>query len=105
MGEDASDEPDPEDVGLAETWRELARLPLTKPDSSQRAGLNSLVAMVKLVLNQLVENGMVQTYKTAVQDEYVSMPRYRVQIRELVANELFKRCVAVLPGFLGEQSH
>ena len=105
LEEDVSDDPDPEDAGLAETWRELARYPLTKPDSSNRAGFGSLVAMVKLVLNQLVESGMVQLYKTTEQDNYVSMPRYRVQIRELAATELFKRCVAVLPGFLSEKSH
>ena len=27
-------------------------------------------------------------------------PRYRLQVRELAALELFDRCVAVLPGYL-----
>ena len=97
---EASDDIDLEEAGLVEAWRELARMPDTKPDGSQRAALSSLAGMVKLVLNQLHEHGMVQTFDTAEGETYMPTPRYRLQVRELAANELFERCVAVLPGFL-----
>ena len=100
----ASDDPDLEEAGLAEAWRELARLPETRPDGSQRAALSSLIGMVKLILNQLYEHGMVQTLDTAEGETYIPTPRYRLQVRELAANELFERCVAFLPGFLGSGS-
>lgn len=99
--EDASsDDPDLQEAGLVEAWRELLRLPETRPDGSQRASLGSLVGMVKLVLNQLNDHGMVQTLETAEGDTYMPTPRYRLQVRELAAHELFDRCVAVLPGYL-----
>ena len=97
---EASDDPDLEDAGLVEAWRELARLPDTRPDGSQRAALSSLAGMVKLVLNQLHEHGMVRPMDTDDGEVYAPMPRYRLQVRELAANELFERCVAVLPGYL-----
>ena len=95
-----SDDPDLEEAGLVEAWRELARMPDTTPEGSQRAALNSLVGMTKLVLNQLHEHGMVRTLETAEGEVYIATPRYRLQVRELAANELFERCSAVLPGFL-----
>ena len=98
---EAGDDPDLAEAGLAEAWRELARLPDAGPDGSQRARLSSLVGMVKLVLNQLYEHGMVQTLDdTAEGETYIPTPRYRLQVRELAANELFERCASVLPGFL-----
>ncbi len=96
----AGDDPEMEEAGLVEAWRELARMPDTTPDGSQRAALNSLAGMVKLVLNQLHEHGMVQTLDTAEGEVYTATPRYRLQVRELAANELFKRCAAALPGFV-----
>ena len=96
----ASDDPVLQEAGLLEAWRELMRLPETRPDGSQRASLSSIVGMVKLVLNQLHDHGMVQTLQTAEGDTYVPTPRYRLQVRELAAHELFDRCVAVLPGYL-----
>ena len=97
---EAGDDPDLVEAGLAEAWRELARLPDARPDGSQRAALSSLTGMVKLVLNQLHEHGMVQTLDTAEGKTYIPTPRYRLQVRELAANDLFERCTAVLPGFL-----
>ena len=96
----ASDDPDLEEAGLVEAWRELARMPDTTPEGSQRAAMSSLAGMVKLVLNQLHEHGMVQTLETAEGEVYTATPRYRLQVRELAANELFERCAKVLPGFL-----
>ena len=104
LEEEAGDDPDLEDAGLAEAWRELARLPETRPDGSQRAALSSLTGMVKLVLNQLYEHGMVQILETAEGETYIPTPRYRLQVRELAAHELFQRCAAVLPDFLGSGS-
>ncbi len=98
----AGDDPDLAEAGLAEAWRELARLPEASPDGSQRAGLRSLAGMVKLVLNQLEGHGMVQTLDTAEGETYIPTPRYRLQVRELAANELFERCASVLPGFLDQ---
>lgn len=97
---EAGDDPDLAEAGLAEAWREIARLPDTRPDGSQRAALSSLAGMVKLVLNQLHEHGMVRTLETADGETYIPTPRFKVQVRELAANELFERCVSVLPGFL-----
>ena len=54
--------------------------------------MSSLAGMVKLVLNQLHEHGMVQTLETAEGEVYTATPRYRLQVRELAANELFERC-------------
>ena len=99
LEEEATD-PDLEEAGLVDAWRELARLPETGPDGNLRAGLRSLAGMVKLVLNQLHEHGMVQTLETADGETYMATPRYRLQVRELAAHELFERCAAVLPGFL-----
>ena len=99
---EASDDTDLEEAGLVEAWRELARMPDTKPDGSQRAALGSLAGMVKLVLNHLLEHGMVQTINTAEGETYLPTPRYRLQVRELAANELFERCVAVLPSYLDD---
>ena len=86
-----------------EAWRELARMPDTTPDGSQRAAMSSLAGMVKLVLNQLHEHGMVQTLDTAEGEVYTATPRYRLQVRELASNELFERCAAALPGFLDDE--
>ena len=97
---EAGDDPGLEEAGLAEAWRELARLPDTRPDGSHRAALSTLAGMVKLVLNQLYDHGMVQTLDTAEGKTYIPTPRYRLQVRELAANELFERCAAVLPDFL-----
>lgn len=97
----ASDDPDLEEAGLVEAWREIARMPDTTPEGSQRAAMSSLAGMVKLVLNQLYEHGMVRTLETAEGEVYIATPRYRLQVRELAANVLFERCLAVLPGFLG----
>jgi len=96
----ASDDPDLEEAGLVEAWRELARMADTTPEGSQRAAMSSLTGMVKLVLNQLHEHGMVQTLETAEGEVYIAKPRYRLQVRELAAVELFERCAKVLPGFL-----
>ncbi len=96
----SSDDPDLQEAGMLEAWRELMRMPETRPDGSQRAALGSLVGMVKLVLNQLHDHGMVQTLETAEGETYMPTPRYRLQVRELAAHELFDRCVAVLPGYL-----
>lgn len=104
LEEQASDDPVLEEAGLVEAWRELARMPDTRPDGSQRAAMSSLAGMVKLVLNQLYEYGMVQTLDTADGETYMPTPRYRLQARELAANELFERCSAVLPGFLDSGS-
>ena len=104
LEDEASDDPDLEEAGLVEAWRELARLPDTRPDGSQRAALSSLAGMVKLVLNQLHEHGMVQILDTSEGETYMPTPRYRLQVRELAAHELFERCTAVLPGFLGSGS-
>ena len=97
---EAGDDPELAEAGLAEAWRELARLPDARPDGSQRAALSSLAGMVKLVLNQLEDHGMVQTLDTSEGETYFPTPRYRLQVRELAANELFERCASVLPGFL-----
>ena len=97
---ESGDDPDLAEAGLAESWRELARLPDTRPDGTHRAALSSLAGMVKLVLNQLHEHGMVHTLDTAEGKTYIPTPRYRLQVRELAANELFERCAAVLPDFL-----
>lgn len=99
----ASDDPDLEEAGLVEAWREIARMPDTTPDGSQRAAMSSLAGMVKLVLNQLYDHGMVQTLDTAEGEVYMATPRYRLQARELAANELFERCAAALPGFLDSE--
>ena len=98
------DDPDLQEAGLLEAWRELLRLPETRPDGSQRASLSSLVGMVKVVLNQLHAHGMVQTMQTGEGETYLPTPRYRLQVRELAAHELFERCVAVLPGYLATGS-
>ncbi len=100
----AGDDPDLKEAGLVEAWRELARLPDTTPEGSQRAALSSLAGMVKLVLNQLHEHGMVQTLETAEGEVYIATPRYRLQVRELAATELFERCAKALPGFLADES-
>ena len=94
---------DLEEVGLVDAWSELARLPETGPDGNLRAGLRSLAGMVKLVLHQLNKHGMVQTLETADGETYMATPRYRLQVRELAAHELFERCVSVLPGFLDSE--
>lgn len=96
----AGDDPELEEAGLVEAWRELARMPETQPDGSQRAAMSSLAGMVKIVLNQLHQHGMVQSFDTGEGETYTPTPRYRMQVRELAANELFERCAAVLPGFL-----
>ena len=93
-----------EEAGLVEVWREIARLPDARPDSSRRAGLGSLIGQVKLVLNQLQEHGMVQTEETEQGETYFPTPRYRLQVRELAANELFSQCMAEMPGFLAVKS-
>ena len=41
-----------------------------------------------------------RTLETAEGEVYIALPRYRLQVRELAANELFERCSKVLPGFL-----
>ncbi len=102
LEEEASGDPDLEEAGLVEAWRELARLPETRPDGSQRAGLGSLASMVKLVLNQLYNHGMVQTLDTADGETYMATPRYRLQVRELATHELFRLCASVLPDFLDD---
>ncbi len=104
LEEQATDDPDLEEAGLVEAWRELVRLPETRPDGSQRAALGSLVGMVKLVMNHLHDHGMVQTLDTAEGETYMPTPRYRLQVRELATHELFERCAAVLPGFLATGS-
>jgi len=104
LEDDVSDDPELKEAGLVEAWRELSRLPETRPDGNSRAALSSLAGMVKLVLNQLHEHGMVQILDTAEGETYMPTPRYRLQVRELAAHELFERCATVLPGFLGTGS-
>ena len=89
----SAEDPEFEDAGLIEAWREIARIPDARPDGQQRAGLGSLMAMVKLVLNQLGEHGMVTTTPTEDGEVYLATPRYRLQVRELAANELYRRCM------------
>ena len=90
------------EAGLVEAWRELARLPDTRPDGSQRAALTSLAGMVKLVLNRLSDYAMVQSLEGDAGDRYVATPRYRLQVLELASNEIYERCAAMLPGFLDD---
>lgn len=99
----ASDDPELGEAGLVEAWRELARLPEAQPDGSQRAAMSSLAGMVKIVLNQLLQHGMVQSFDTGNGETFIPTLRYRMQVRELAANELFERCVALLPGFLDDE--
>ena len=89
----SAEDPEFEDAGLIEAWREIARIPDARPDGLQRAGLGSLMAMVKLVLNQLGEHGMVSSTPTEDGEVYLATPRYRLQVRELAANELYRRCI------------
>ena len=99
---EASKDTDLVEAGLVEAWRELARLPDTRPDGSQRAALTSLAGMVKLVLNRLSDYAMVQNLEGDAGDRYVATPRYRLQVRELASNEIYERCAAMLPNFLGD---
>ena len=99
---EASEDTDLVEAGLVEAWRELARLPDTRPDGSQRAALTSLAGMVKLVLNRLSDYAMVQSLEGDAGDRYVATPRYRLQVLELASNEIYERCAAMLPGFLDD---
>ena len=103
LEEEADSDPNLEEAGLVDAWRELARFPETVPDGNPRAGGRSLAGMVKLVLNQLHEHGMVRTLDTADGETYMATPRYRLQVRELAAHELFERFASVLPGFLDSE--
>ena len=99
----ASKDEDLVEAGLTEGWRELHRLPVTRPDpdtdGTPRAGIRSLSSLAKLVLNQLESYAMVQNVGGEGEDQYRAKPRYRVQIEELAANKLFDLCMQHVPGF------
>ena len=103
LEEEASDDAALHEAGMVKAWRELARLPEVPPDGSRRAAMNSLVGMVKIVLNQLEKHGMVNQVPET-ENAYAPTPRYRLQVRELAANDIFERCAAIIPGFLQQDS-
>jgi hypothetical protein len=66
-------------------WEYLASLPLVSPKSeNQRAGLNSVVGLIKLALNNLRDAGLVrldQSMGEDLQHTYTPTFRFRVQLR------------------------
>lgn len=70
----------------------LASLPLVSPKSeSQRAGLNSIVGLIKLALNNLRDAGLIrldQNLGEDLQHTYTPTFRFRVQLREFTLPRL-----------------
>lgn len=73
-------------------WEHLASLPLASPKSeTQRAGLNSIVGLVKLGLNNLKEAGLIHldhAFGEELQHAYTPTYRFKVQLREFTLPRL-----------------
>lgn len=73
-------------------WDHLASLPLASPKSeTQRAGLNSIVGLVKIGLNNLRDAGMVHldySFGEELQHAYTVTYRFRIQLREFSLHKL-----------------
>lgn len=85
---------------LEEAWRAVLRKPQIpaermerEADRPQRAAPGNLEGIIRIVLNTLVEAGMVAEEATADGDGfYVPLPRYQLQLRETAADDLFLLC-------------
>ncbi len=84
--------PDHTSESLRSGWEYLASLPLASPKTEmQRAGLNSVVGLVKLGLNNLRDGGLIhldQAYGEELQHAYTPTYRFRVQLREFTLHRL-----------------
>ena len=89
------------DAGLSDAWRELSRMPDSSPENignNERASMRSLFGIVKYVLNQLVDYGMMGTTESQDGTHYMPTERYRLQVKEMASNELYRRCISFLPN-------
>lgn len=83
---------------LEEGWRIVLRKPTVRDRDDRegrtatRAGTRRLDEMIHLVLSNLVESGMLRREETQGEPFYLPTRRYKVQLRELAANELFGLC-------------
>ncbi len=73
-------------------WDYLASLPLASPKSeNQRAGMNSIVGLVKTGLNKLREAGLIKldySSEEELEHSYTVTQRFRVQLREFSLQKL-----------------
>lgn len=83
---------------LRECWRSVLERPVVRPSldkdagKSRRAGLSELDGLIRIVLNNLEEQGMVYKEQARDEDEYFPTRRYKIHLRELAANEVFDFC-------------
>lgn len=83
---------------LRECWRSVLERPVVRPPMDKdvgkprRAALSELDGLIRIVLNNLEDQGMVFKEQTRDEDEYFSARRYKVHLRELAANEVFDFC-------------
>ncbi|HEX7641301.1 MAG TPA: hypothetical protein VF450_15260 [Noviherbaspirillum sp.] len=77
---------------LAPGWETIAALPVAIP-AGQRASAASVVGVVKLALNHMLQNGLVRLDREADDDiaaTYTPTHRFRVQLRELALRRLYE---------------
>lgn len=83
---------------LRETWRVVLERPIFSPSLDREAGRarraapRELDGIIRIVLNNLEDQGMVRSETSRDEPFYLPLRRYKVQLRELAANEVFDFC-------------
>lgn len=84
---------------LAPGWDAIAALPVAIP-AGQRASAASVVGVVKIALNHMLQNGLVRLDRETDDDTaatYTPTHRLRVQVRELALRRLYEMAQLVTP--------
>ena len=83
---------------LREAWRVVLERPILSPSLEKEAGRarraapRELDGIIRIVLNNLEDQGMVRSETSRDEPFYLPLRRYKVQLRELAANEVFDFC-------------
>lgn len=95
---------------LREAWRTVLDRPVVTPSMDKDAGRprraapRELDGLIRIVLNNLEEQGMVRSEPARDEDIYWPLRRYKVQLRELAANEVYEFCSQLARQAGGEGS-
>jgi hypothetical protein len=81
--------------GQAEGWRLFLSL-ARQAEGEVRGGWGSRTAILRQVIGLLVEQSMLREQAAGVTRSFVPTERFRLQLRDVMTNEVYSNCVALL---------
>ena len=95
LAERNPEDPARRDQVLHEGWRILLSKP-RRTETEQRASMATRLGMVKIVISRLIDYDMLIENRAGEVDSYVPTERFRLQLAEVLTNEIYDRCIREL---------